>query len=199
MLINPKLAILTLGLMICTSPALAQEAQESAPPQEALVMQQAGPVKIQIIQPYASKTLGGLTLPFGWQAEEIELQKRVIAMETLTNTPAILTIDLIEPPKGIEDAKLVQAIADSMAETMGTTAEIKPETIKTQCGKSKCPSLTIYRSSFRGIEKNVGRRCAIEVVPTPGKALVFSICAVATQTYEPDLPEILNQVFAEMK
>lgn len=197
--INLKLASLPLGLMIFATPALAQESGASDQIPEAPVMRQAGPVKVEFTQPITTKTLGGLDMPFMWQVEEIESQKRVIAMEPHTKTPAILTIDLVETPKGIEDAKLVQSIADSMAETIGATAEIKPETIKTECNKKKCPSLTLYRSSFRGMEKNVARQCAIEIVPTPGKTLVFSICAVATQTYEPDLPEILNNIFAHMK
>ena len=198
MRILPQLLMLSMGLMISGASALAQEPSDDTIPANEPVMQQAGPVRIQMSQPYDSKTLGGLILPFMWQAEEIESQKRVIAMESHTNTPAILTIDLLETPKGLEDAKLAQSIASSMAETLATTAEIQPETIKIECGKSKCPSLTIFRSSFKGMEKNVERQCAIEIVPSSGKTLVFAICAVATQTYEPDLPEILNQVFAGM-
>ena len=156
-------------------------------------------VTIQINQPYVSKTLGELRLPFMWQTEEIESQKRLIVMETQTVHPALLTIDLIDTPKGIDETLVAQSIAGSIAESLGTTAEVKSEQIKTECGKSKCPSMTVFRSDMTGTEQSIPRRCAIEIIPTNGKSLVFTICAFAAQLYSPDLPEILNQVFAGMK
>ena len=160
---------------------------------------QTGAIAIQINQPYVSKTLGNLTLPFMWEAEEIESQKRIIAIESRSNKPAILTIDFIETPKYLKDDVLAQSIASSVAEALGAQATVTSESIKSECGKSKCPSITIFRSNFKGIEKNVQRRCAVEIVPSSGKTLVFTICAEASQIYDPDLPEILNQVLGGMK
>lgn len=173
-------------MLICSSTAIAQEP---------------GNTEIQISQTFPSKSLGTLLLPFGWNAENIDSQKRIIATEPNTPAPAILTIDLIENlPKDMDNSALANHVATAMAESIQSTAEIKAEEINFECdSKKNCPTLTIYRSSFKGIEKNVERQCAIEIIPASQRMIVLTICGVASKNYYPDFPEILDQVFSGMK
>ena len=83
-----------------------------------------------------------------------------------------------------------------LAGDLGTTAEIKAETLNIDCGKSKCPTMTVYRTQFSGKENLVDRNCALELAPSNKKMIVLSICAHGERTYAPDLAEILNQVFS---
>ena len=150
---------------------------------------------IQVNQSFVSKTLGNLTLPFMWQIEENPSQKRVVATEPKTETPAILTIDVVAPPPKVDLAAVSQSIADVIAQALGTTATLNTETVATDCGKSKCPSITVYRTQFSGREGLVSRNCALQIVPSNNKLLVLTICAHGERSYSPDLSEILSEVF----
>ncbi len=151
---------------------------------------------ILINQPFVSKSMGSLTLPFMWQASEDAAIKRVVVTEPRTETPAVLTIDIISIPPKVESDALAQSIANAIAGDLGTTAEIKAETLNIDCGKSKCPTMTVYRTQFSGKENLVDRNCALELAPSNKKMIVLSICAHGERTYAPDLAEILNQVFS---
>ena len=186
MILKRALLILLATVLLCSS-AWAQDSEQGA-------------TEIQISQTYPSKTLGNLMLPFGWNAEAIDSLKRLVATEPNTAAPAILTVDLVDDlPKDIDLAELAQSVASAMAESIGATAEMQAEEIQYDCGQKKCPSLTVYRTSFKGIEKSVQRQCAIEIVPVQGRMIVLTMCGVTSKLYRPEFGEVLNQVFASMK
>ena len=178
------------------APDIAQPVAAADAAQPAAAAAPVNHADIQINQPFVSKSMGSLTLPFMWQATEDAAIKRVVVTETRTETPAILTIDIISIPSKVESDALAQSIADAIAGDLGTTAEIKAETLNIDCGKSKCPTMTVYQTQFSGKEGIVDRCCALELAPSNKKMIVLSICAHGERTYAPDLAEILNQVFS---
>lgn len=156
-------------------------------------------IQVQINQPFVSKTLGNLTLPFMWEAQEIEAQKRLVVTETRTHAPAVLTIDLLTLPPGLEESSMAASIVKSAANQLGVSnAQVSKTEETTECDKKKCPKLTFYRADFTGSENGIDRRCALSLLPAQGKMLIFTICTAPSQVYTPDLPEILNQVFHNM-
>ena|GEM_PF-3797296 len=156
-------------------------------------------IQVQINQPFVSKTLGNLTLPFMWDAQENESQKRLVVTETRTHAPAVLTIDLLTLPKQLDESSMASGIIQSAASQLGVSdAKVSKTEEKTECGNKKCPKLTFYNADFTGSENGIDRRCALSLLPAQGKMLIFTICAAPSQVYSPDLPEILNQVFHNM-
>ena len=159
--------------------------------------------KVLFSQPFAAKKLGNLTLPFGWDVEEAAGGARVVATEARVAAPAVLTVDLLAVPKGVEAGAAIQEIARLLAEKLGAKADVKSRTEKPDCGKAKCPSITVYTAEFAGKEtaggKAVDRRCAIEIIPAGGNLLAFTICTDARQKYDPDLADILHQTLMQME
>ncbi|MBO4350722.1 MAG: hypothetical protein J6A01_07250 [Proteobacteria bacterium] len=156
-------------------------------------------IQVQINQPFVSKTLGNLTLPFMWEPQENEAQNRLVVTETRTHAPAVLTIDLLSLPPMLDESSMAASIIKSAASQLGVSdAKVSKTEEKTECDKKKCPKLTFYNTDFTGTENGIDRRCALSLLPAQGKMLVFTICAAPSQVYTPDLPEILSQVFHGM-
>ena len=156
---------------------------------------------IQINQPFVSEVFGEMTLPFMWEVSEDKALQRLIATETRTEHPARLTIDHLKLPKASElkaeksqshavlsYEEIAKSVIQSVAQTLETTAEI-------QMHKSR--KKKFLRSTFEGIENGIPRRCAVEILPaTESQRLtVLSICTHAERTYEPDLVDVIHQVF----
>lgn len=189
-------------ILFCSHLAAQEaEAPDKTPETAAIQAEQvdANHAVVQINQPYVSKVFGELTLPFMWEVNVDEKAKRLVATETRTERPARLTIDIITVPKDVSGEQVGRNMISAVAEALGTTAEIKVDKEKIECGKSKCPKLTFIRSTFEGTESGTPRRCALEIVPSSGQVAVLSICTHAERTYEPELNAIVHQIFTMMK
>ena len=190
--------IITLLCMILT-PVLSS-AQVPEQPQEPQEKPADSTRQVQINQPFESKSLGTLTLPFMWDASENEQEQRLVVTETRTHAPAVITIDLISIPQSIDESAIANSIVQSAAKQLNVAkAAVNKTEEKAACDKKKCPKLTFYKADFTGSENGVNRRCALSLLPVQGKMLVFTMCAAASQTYTPDLPEILDQLFKNMQ
>lgn len=154
--------------------------------------------EIQINQPYVSKKLGTLTLPFMWTVAEDEKAKRLTATQSRSDQPAVLTIDLMNVPAGVDAKVAARKVIESLAETLGAKADIQTESLPTDCGKKQCPSLDVFQSVVTGKEGDVERRCAMRLVPNASQLLILTVCAAQSQRYQPDLPDILSEVMAGM-
>ena len=187
-----------IGFLFTCGTAFAQPAEDA---QNAANSEPSQTIQVQINQPFVTKSLGNLTLPFMWDAQEIEGQKRVVVTETRTHAPAVLTIDLLPLPKDVEVSAIAGGMIQAAAKQLGVTApEVKKKDEVFEDEKKKKQKVTFYQADFKGTENQVERRCALNLLPIQNNSnmLVFTICAAATQTYQPDLPEILSQVFSNM-
>ncbi len=182
------------GLVSIFLPALAAAQTPDNPPSTPA---QDDVTAIQINQPFVSKNLGEFTLPFLWEVQEQD--QRLVVTETRNPRPAVINIDLFKLNKNLDEKNVSDEIIQSVAQNLGTSAQMVQSSEKAKCGKSKCPALHFYRASFAGMEDGVERKCALEILPASGKLLVFSICADAARKYDPDLPDLIHQVFEHMK
>lgn len=165
----------------------------------------AATTEIKINQPYSSKNLGQLLLPFMWEVDEDDEHKRLVATEVRTHAPAVLTIDFIDAlPNNVSGEAYAHAIIASVAESLAISDpaqyEITTEEKNQPCEKKKnCPKTSIYRSTLEGSEDGVARRCAIDIVPNGQAILVLTLCAAQAVDYEPKLPEVVDGVLWGMQ
>lgn len=205
-----KLIHKLIGLSILLMPfgAIAQEPAkepanaENQPQQAAIIQKDSAPkvTEVLINQPYPTKAFGDMTLPFMWEAQLDELLKRLVITESRTTSPAVMTIDLVAAPADVDKLELARDVTASLAEALGTTAEVTAQK-KTfeNCGKKKCPSVDVYKAEITGTENGNDRKCALQIVPINSEMLVFTLCAAADKQYSPELPVILDTVFSNMK
>lgn len=189
----PKFLAIVLTALPATAMAQAEPQPQPAPAAAPEIAQ------ILVNQPFASKSLGDLMLPFMWEAKEDEKLKRLVVTETRTDVPAVLTIDLLTTPKTLDNQSVAAEIANAMAESLATKTSVSSDTQTPDCGKSKCPSLTFYKAEMEGSENGIPRKCAIEILPLSGKTLVLTLCAEASRKYSTPFPEVLHQIFTMMK
>ena len=157
-----------------------------------------GATVIRINQPFSSKSLGDLTLPFMWEASENEERKRLVAVE-VSDVPAVLTIDLLQIESTADGQKVAESVIQALAEVMEATATVARETRPVECGKPPCAPLQIVKGTWNGHEDGVARRCAAELLPSRSALLVLTLCIEASKPYSPDLPQLLDEVLAGMK
>lgn len=193
-----------IGLSIlCTSFAASAQVPDNPASNDAPQPEKESRQKITevlINQPYTTKSLGDMTLPFMWEAQEDEARKRLVITESRTTSPAVITVDLVAVPADIPKLDIAREIASSLAESLGTSTTITSQK-KTyeNCGKKKCPSVDIYKAVFSGIENGYNRNCALQIVPAGSEFLVLTICTLADKQYSPELPVILDTFFSNMK
>lgn len=201
---NPtiKLACLLVLETAVALPAFAQNAEKNeAGIQDAFLPQSSGVDKcfeIKLNQPFESKKLGNMMLPFMWDVVDDAENMRVVATQSRSHAPGVLTVDLITYPEKISGEQASDAMIQGIAEKLGGRAVLTRTEMKASCEPSKgetCGTLLAFQSEINGEEEGVRRRCAMMVVPDKGKAVVLSLCVAASQTYSPDLKEILEQVF----
>ena len=187
------------ALMICPA-AYAQEVPTTPPTngQQNQPTADASLSEIQINQPYVSKKLGTLTLPFMWTVVEDDKATRLTATQSRSDQPAVLTIDLMNVPADVDAKLAARKVIESLAEALDAKPDIQTESLPVDCGKKQCPSLDVFQSVVTGKENDVERRCAMRLVPNASQLLVLTVCAAQSQRYQPDLPDILSEVMAGM-
>lgn len=162
------------------------------------------PTSLNLSKPASAPKIGDITVPFGWDIR-IESDDRIVAVEP-SNAPAVITVDMIGVPAGLDASNVANNIVLSLAEALGNNSfDLGTAQKATLCldekPSKKCKNQVMELvASIDGKEDGHDRTCHVVLYTAEkaGRIVVFSLCGPKAKTYTPDPVESLKTMFQQM-
>lgn len=162
------------------------------------------PTSLNLSKPASAPKIGDITVPFGWDIR-VESDDRIVAVEP-SNAPAVITVDMIGIPTGLDATTVANNIVLSLAEALGNNpfdlgATQKSTLCLDEKASKKCKNQVMeLAASIDGKEDGNDRTCHIVLYTAEraGKIIAFSLCGPKAKTYTPEPIESLKAMFQQM-